>query len=175
MPAVAESVTALLQAGDPNMGTISGPIQAGDGFFWVEGTEVSDDNWKLQVTAMQGSARRAIDVLVQASSGIPYGFFSREDLDLRGADAGGDVLFDSWDPEDGTYDSLAINDHDGLTYADDDVPIGSNGSITVDGDVHVFGNLEFGPEGEVIWRDETNSYVSSDIDEASDETYELVS
>lgn len=138
--ALEESLVAMRTGSSGSVATAAAPARQGDGVCWATASQVGT-SLRLQVAAgMVGSGRAAVQRLVFM---YPPGFlesfaiFANNDLTLES-----NVLVDSFDSTLGTYATqLAMT---GTGYVSDAAITGSNGNVTVNSSVEVWGDVHPG-------------------------------
>ncbi len=151
---ISEALEALRSGKSGNVGTSEAPAYIGGGIVWVEATDMGGGRTQLDSMAMKDGGRAALRVVVEdgagAAGGAPGGsggsdpfftmLYSNKPLALNQ-----DNLIDSWDSSLGLYALQATNLKDGFLYAGTAAGAGSNASVKLDQNTHVFGDVHSGP------------------------------
>ena len=126
---LAESYAGLCVGKTGNIGTSDAPADFGGGLLWVEASDHTNGAKELECTAVSGRASVTLSVVVEpVEQSVSYqGLRSAGDMAL---DAG--ALVDGYDSSSGAYDSQASTDAD----------ISVGGSLAVDSEASLQGNLE---------------------------------
>ncbi|WP_145061985.1 DUF7305 domain-containing protein [Engelhardtia mirabilis] len=122
---LAEAYVGLGMAKTGNVGSETQPAIFGEGLFWVEATDKGGDLIELEATAMAGSARICLGMVVERAdvSVGSLGIFGTEDLTVQSG-----TLIDSYDSSQGTYaEQLASGQNNA------EANVGSAGAVTLDG------------------------------------------
>jgi hypothetical protein len=140
------AVEDLARGGTGSLGSELAPIGFGDQDYWVEATNIGDGRIALRGYGRDDRARMGVELVVQPSSS---GFF-------RWAAFGDEIVHmdsnsrtDSYDSELGDYASQAVNGSGSNAYANTEGDIGSNGDITMNSNIGVWGDANPGPGGTV--------------------------
>ncbi len=137
----------------------------GQGNYSVELTRVDDELYKANSTGTfnlgGNTCTHEIEVYIikRIKSIFTFGLFSSRDLTIVG-----NPLIDSYDSDNGTYESQAINidfSHGGVRYANSNGDIGTNENINLSGNVKVYGDASYGPTGNIFYG--MNSYVTGEV------------
>lgn len=96
---LAESFQALRIGRSGQVGSETEPAEFGDGLLWVDATETADDQVRLTSTALHGTGRASLALIVEPVE-IPLGFFSDEDLVVDEV-----LLLDGFNSEEATYEA----------------------------------------------------------------------
>jgi hypothetical protein len=131
---------------DGDIGTENAPIASGGHEFWVEATDIGDGRIALVSRGSDDDASMGVELVVQpeASGFFRWAAFGDEELHMDS-----NSRTDSYDSADGTYASQQVNGSGSNAYANTDGDVGSNGSITMDSNVGVWGDASPGPGGSV--------------------------
>jgi hypothetical protein len=152
---LAEAVAALEAGATGDVGSPAAPVALGDGVFWADATPQAGGETRVVVTAMAGSGRAAIDVVLEADADplFQYTLNSKDTLTMNA-----DVTTDSYDSSLGTYASQIASIYNGLSYALDGGDVASNSDIVLNARATIFGDAVPGPGKTVTFA--TDSYVS---------------
>lgn len=138
--ALEESLVAMRSGASGTVATAAAPARQGDGVCWATATQVGVSLRQVQAAGMVGAGRAAVQRLVfiyPPGSLENFAIFANNDLTLES-----NVLVDSFDSDAGTYATqLAMT---GTGYVSDQAITGSNGQITVNSSVNVWGDLHPG-------------------------------
>ncbi len=150
---ISEAMEAIRAGQSGNIGNADAPAYLGGGVLWVEATDLGSGRIQLDSWPMTHRGRAALRVVVESSAnggggggggGPGDGFFrmlfSDQDMQLDQ-----DVMIDSYDSTLGTYVSQATNTYGGTTYAGAKGGAAGNGTIQLDANVKVFGDVNCGP------------------------------
>jgi len=138
--ALEESLVAMRAGDQGSVGSAAAPARQGDGVCWATATPVGTSLFHVRAAGMCGNGRAAVQRLVfsyppdQLDS---FAIFANNDLELEA-----NVLIDSFDSGAGTYAAqLAAS---GTGHVSALAITGSNGNLTVDSSVEVWGDLHPG-------------------------------
>ena len=144
---VAEAMTAMRQGSSGAIGVDQNdPATLSDGILWVQAqtNPATPGFTQLTSTAMVGSGRAALQVLIEDTTQAPLFpnvLNSREQLTVNA-----DVVLDSYDSSAGTYASQKVNTHtSGIMYAGSNGDVSSNKDIIINANAHIFGDATPGP------------------------------
>ncbi len=126
------------------LGSVDAQIAFGGGTYYVISEDLGNDTVRLLAVGDMNGIRRALEAILAPER---YTLFSHAlfgDLDLG---AKGTIFTDSYDSEKGDYASQVVNTHTetGLSYAEANGSLGSNGDITIRGGAIILGNATPGP------------------------------
>jgi hypothetical protein len=141
--AIAEAMTAMRSDLPGNVGTMAAPAYLDGGVLWVTATDLGADRTRLVATALSGSGRAALDVVIEdlgQAPLFPSVLNSREQLSLNSG-----VMIDSYDSQLGSYASQAENVSGPHTYANQNGKVTSNQNIALSANATVFGDATPGP------------------------------
>lgn len=147
---LSEAVTAVRAGASGGIGSMDAPARLGDGIFWVTAEELDGDNVQLVSTALVGSGRSALALVIERQGGELGDLFratlnSRETLTMSA-----DVTVDSFDSAIGTYAEQMTNFDHGRFFANDNGDVLSNQDIVLNSRAGVFGDATPGPGYSVI-------------------------
>jgi len=160
---VSEALISMRFGASGNVGSMLAPAQSGGGLFWVQATDIGDNQTQLVSTAMVGSGRSAVELVVQGDDAPLFQatLNSKERIDLSNG-----VITDSYASAAGTYVSQEVNTTNGISHANLNGHVASNEGIYLNGTAHILGNASPGPgEGVSL---AAGSYVSGSTTPASD-------
>lgn len=143
---LAEGYTGLMVGHTGSVGTAEAPALHGEGVFWVEATELSDDLVELQATGLAKSGKAVLGLVVRRGTQNTgaLGIFSENDLVVPDGSA-----IDGYDSAGGAYAAQAAADPESIQHA----RVGSNGNVTViesGGATAILGDVFAGPGGAVL-------------------------
>ncbi|HVS19908.1 MAG TPA: pilus assembly PilX N-terminal domain-containing protein [Planctomycetota bacterium] len=155
---LAEGMVALRGGASGGVASQAVPAFFAGGVLWVEATPLAGDQTQLVATAMAGSGRAALSVVVTDEAQDPLFrtvLNSREQLTMNSG-----VIVDSFDSEVGTYASQMGNVDPvyGVPYAKDGGHVASNEDIVMNSNAKVFGDAVPGPGYAVSYS--TNNLVT---------------
>lgn len=99
---LAESFQALRIGRSGQVGSEASPAEYGDGLLWVDATATADDQVRLTSTALYGSGRASLALVVEPVD-TPLGFFSDEELVVDSV-----LLVDGFDSGEATYEEEIV-------------------------------------------------------------------
>lgn len=144
------AVRDLAQGGTGDLGTAQNPIDSGDQSYWVQGTPLGDGRTSLRSIGRDDKAEMGVEVVVQPD---PDSFFRwaafGEELLHMDSNARTDSYDSSIDPGVNSYTLQAINGSGSNQYANSNGDVGSNGNITMDSNIGVYGDASPGVTGTV--------------------------
>jgi hypothetical protein len=141
---LAESYSGLTVGHTGRVGTPAEPAIHGEGVFWVEATQLSEDLIELESTGMAKSGKAVLGMVVRRGRQNvgALGIFSDSDLTVPN-----NALIDGYDSAEGGYAEQAAEDHHLVELA----RVGSNGNVYVNegrsGDTRILGDVTPGPSG----------------------------
>lgn len=144
---LAESYIGLSMAKTGNVGSSAEPALFGDGLFWVEAEEVDSTMVQLESTALAGSARITLGLVVERAdvSIGSLGFYSQQELVVAPG-----ATIDSYDSAAGAYaDQVASGENNSAAI------VGSNAGIMLNGTssaTTIRGDVVPGPRSSVTQR-----------------------
>lgn len=152
--ALADAVMAIESGATGAIGSAAAPAAMGGGVYWTTTTALGTGQTRVEVVAMAGSGRAAIDVVLEAEQDplFQYTLNSKDTLTMNEG-----VMTDSFDSQVGTYASQVANLHDGFNYAGDGGHVASNSNIELNARAHVYGDAIPGPGESVSFA--TDAYV----------------
>lgn len=141
------AVEDLSKGGTGSLGSSQAPVAYGDQRYWVEAhQDPGDPRITLQAFGRADRSRMGVELVVQP---LASGFF-------RWAAFGDEILHmdansraDSYDSEAGSYAAQQVNGSGSGAYANTEGDVGSNGDITMDSNIGVWGDANPGPGGTV--------------------------
>ena len=153
-----EAISALRAGRSGAVGSPANPAVLNGGVFWVTATGVLPNSILLECTALAGSGRAAVEVVVGDMTEEPLFqavLNSDETLTMNSG-----VTVDSYDSELGTYASQVVNiGFGGRPYAIDGGDVACNSDIVLNSGAVLFGDATPGP-GHVVFDAATGSHVS---------------
>lgn len=136
--AVAEAVAQLLAGGTGDIGSAAAPVASGAAVYWVAQSDPGNGEVELRATALVGSGRAATVVVLESPEDPLFeGVLNAQDSLTFSSRA----FADSYRSTLGTYASQATNTTGGVSHALMNASIGSNGSITMNADSTVMGDV----------------------------------
>lgn len=152
--AVREAVLAVAAGRSGRVGSRQAPALLGNGIFWVVATDLGNERRLLEVRAMKGSGRAALEVLIGTKDvTVPAGAFGDRSLVI---DSNG--FIDSYKSAEGSYASQATEKRKAHRFSTAGGVAGSNADVTIDNNGQVFGDVQPGPGGVVSING--NAYVA---------------
>lgn len=140
------AVDDLSNGGTGSLGSSQDPVAFGDQRYWVEAQDIGDGRIALQAFGRADHSRMGVEMVVQplASGFFRWAAFGDEELHM---DA--NARADSYDSDDGSYAAQQVNGSGSNAYANTEGDVGSNGDITMDSNIGVWGDANPGPGGTV--------------------------
>ncbi len=135
---LSEAIASMRRKSSGGVGTQALPAFLGDGIFWTEATDVGGGQTQIDVYALCGSGRAALEAVVEKSNQeaiFDAAISSRTQLTLNA-----DVLVDSFDSTVGTYASQAVTPSGGLNYALSNGNVYRDAAIVLNTQAQVFGD-----------------------------------
>lgn len=136
--------------GDGNVGSSSNPVEAGEQSYYVVATPLGNGRTSLVAYGSVDRAEMGVEAVVQP---IPESFFRwaafGEELLHMDSNARTDSYDSSIDPGVNSYPNQQVNGSGSNAYANANGDVGSNGNITMDSNIGVFGDASPGPTGTV--------------------------
>ena len=122
---LAEAYVGIGMAKTGNVGTEAEPAGFGEGLFWVEAIDKGGDLIELESTALAGSARISLGMVVERAeiSVGSLGIYATQDLTVESGS-----LIDSYNSSQGTYAEQVLSGDNNSESS-----VGSSGSVTLDG------------------------------------------
>jgi hypothetical protein len=155
---LSEAIAALRSGFSGAVGTPENPATLMGGVFWVVVTPVPPSSLRLECTALAGSGRAALSIIVGDMTEEPLFsavLNSDETLTLNSG-----VTIDSFDSELGGYDPQRVNvGFGGRPYALAGGHVASNSDIVLNANAVLFGDATPGP-GHVVHNVATGSHIS---------------
>jgi hypothetical protein len=138
------AVDDLVRGGTGTLGTKNQPVAQGSQRYWVQATDIGDGRIALLSYGREDRAQMGVEMVVQPSAN---GFF-------RWAAFGDEILHLDSNARADSYDStvapyFADNGSGSNAYDETDGDIGSNGNITIDSNIGVWGDAHPGVSGTV--------------------------
>jgi len=140
------AVDNLAQGGTGDLGTKNAPVNLGAHEYWVESTEIGSGRIALRSYGREDRSTMGVELVVQPSA---QGFF-------RWAAFGDEVVHmdsnsrtDSYESDAGTYLSQQVNGSGSNAHANSEGDVASNGNISMDSNIGVYGDANPGPGGVV--------------------------
>lgn len=150
------AVEELASGGDGDLGSKQAPVSFGSQRYWVEANDIGDGRIALVSYGREDRAQMGVELVVQPSA---QGFF-------RWAAFGDEILHmdsnsraDSYDSTVGPYD--ADNGSGSNAYDETNGDVGSNGNITIDSNIGVWGAAHPGPSGTLLGSHPENIFGST--------------
>jgi hypothetical protein len=143
-------VRSLATGGSGDLGSQNAPVAFGEQSYWVVSTPMGDGRTSLRSVGRDDGARMGVEVVVQPD---PSGFFRwaafGEELLHMDANSRTDSYDSTVNPGSSSYSSQQVNGSGSNAYANTDGDVGSNGNITMDSNIGVWGDAHPGPSGTV--------------------------
>lgn len=150
------AVEELAAGGDGDLGSKQAPVTFGGQRYWVEANDIGDGRIALVSYGRDDRAQMGVELVVQPSA---QGFF-------RWAAFGDEILHmdsnsraDSYDSTVGPYD--ADNGSGSNAYDETNGDVGSNGNITIDSNIGVWGDAHPGPSSTLLGSHPENIFGST--------------
>src|SRR5262245_14320890 len=144
------AVRDLSTGGTGDLGTGTAPVAYGDQSYWVVSTPIGDGRTALRSVGRDDSARMGVEVVVQPD---PDAFFRwaafGEEMLHMDSNARTDSYNSSINQGLNSYPSQKVNGSGSNAYANTNGDVGSNGNITMDSNIDVYGDASPGPSGVV--------------------------
>ena len=142
------AVADVLRGGAGTIGAANTPVAFGGGGYWASTVDHGDGSYTVTSVGDVSGQRRAVEVVIAPIKTAPFtkALFGQLDLDV-----GGSVFTDSYESDQGSYASQAVNVHPvtGDTYAGSKGHLGSNSNISLFGSVTILGDAVPGPGASV--------------------------
>lgn len=143
---IAEAIHEIAREEDldetPGIGNVAGELDTGR--YEVRAQALDRRHYRLVARGTSGGVQRVLDIV---AAPVPMTFFQKALAGTSAVSVRGGARTDSYDSADGSYASQATNWDDGGLYANPYGDVGSNGSLSVEGDSTVVrGNAHPGPE-----------------------------
>lgn len=144
--ALALAIDELSNGGDGQLGSKQAPLALGEQRYWVVPTDIGDGRIALQAFGRQDRSTMGVELVVQPSAEgfFRWAAFGDEELHMDS-----NSRTDSYDSADGTYASQQVNGSGSGAYANTEGDVGTNGDITMDSNIGVWGDANPGPGGTV--------------------------
>ncbi len=138
------AVQDLARGGTGNLGSQQEPLAYGPNSYWVEATEIGDGRTSFIAVGRDDRSEMGVQLVVQkkGESFFRWAAFGDEMLHMDS-----NARTDSYDSQDGSYESQAVNGSGGSEHANEGGDIGSNADITMDSNSQVWGDAHPGPSG----------------------------
>jgi|GEM_PF-859438 len=142
---LSESLVAMRRGGTGRVGTEAIPARFGDGVFWTEAEDIGNAVRLVHSAAMYESGRVALEMIVfhYGTSPFDVAIFSDEALTIAS-----NVLIDSFDPANGTYQDQL--DASGESHLDDGAVVMSNSDIDLASNTEIYGDVHAGYDSELV-------------------------
>jgi hypothetical protein len=144
---VAQAIDELRAGGDGTIGSKQYPSTLGDQAFWVTASDIGSGRTSLMAYGRDDGSEVGVEVVVQQT---PQGFFRWAAFGEEELHMDSNARTDSYDSSLGTYTAQATNGSGSNQYANTEGDIGSNGTITMDSNIGVYGDASPGPGESVI-------------------------
>jgi hypothetical protein len=155
-----EAVHVARLGGLGSLGSAATPVSMGGGLFWVDATDIGGNELRLVCTALVGSGRTSLEVIVDSTFGLNAPLFDNVlNSSLAPLMLASNAMVDSYVSADGTYASQVVNTYDGVDYAGDNAWIRSADDVFISTNTRVFGDAIPGPTKTVVLAG-ASSYVS---------------
>jgi hypothetical protein len=140
------AVDALAAGGSGNLGSKQYPQSLGDESYWVTSTDLGSQRIQLEGYGRHDDSTVGVEVVVrrQAQGRFRWAAFGDEDLHMDS-----NARTDSYDSSVGSYDLQKVNGAGSNAYANAEGDVGSNGNISMDSNIGVYGDANPGPSGTV--------------------------
>ena len=144
------AVRSLATGGSGDLGTQYAPVDYGEQSYWVVSTPMGAGRTSLRSVGRDDRARMGVEVVVQpdADSFFRWAAFGEELLHMD-SNARTDSYDSSVNPGQNSYPDQAVNGSGSNQYANTNGDVGSNGNITMDSNIGVWGDAHPGPTGSV--------------------------
>jgi hypothetical protein len=149
---VAQAIGELRTGGDGTIGSKQYPQSIGDQAFWVTASDIGSGRTSLMAYGRDDGSEVGVEVVVQQT---PQGFFRWAAFGEENLHMDSNARTDSYDSSLGTYASQATNGSGSNQYANTEGDVGSNGGISMDSNIGVYGDATPGP-GESVTGDLAN-------------------
>ena len=146
------AIDELRTGGDGTIGSKQAPQSIGDQGFWVTASDIGSGRTSLMAYGRDDRSEVGVEVVVQQT---PQGFFRWAAFGEENLHMDSNARTDSYDSTLGDYDSQAVNGGGSNQYANTEGDVGSNGPISMDSNIGVYGDASPGP-GESVTGDLAN-------------------
>ncbi len=139
---IAEALLSLSSGGDGNIGNADAPVDYGNASFWVATIDQGSGQFAITSTGTENGISSCVEVIVkqEATSIYRWGAFGDEGVSLDS-----NARTDSYNSSLGAYGDQDVNGSGSNKYALANGDVGSNGDITGDSNVKVWGDATPGP------------------------------
>jgi len=144
------AVRELADAGDGNLGSKNNPVSFGGQSYWVTATALGNGRTSLVAVGRADRSEMGIEAVVQPDpdSFFRWAAFGEEMLHMD-SNARTDSYDSSVSQGSGSYTSQAVNGAGSNQYANTNGDVGSNGNISMDSNIGVYGDASPGTSGTV--------------------------
>jgi hypothetical protein len=139
-------VESLTRGGTGDVGSEQAPVVYGGQSYWVEATAMTKGRTSLVSVGRDDASRMGVEMVVQP---LARGLFRWAAFGDEYVHMDSNSRTDSYDSSVGTYLSQQVNGSGSNAYANTDGDIGSNGNISMDSNIGVWGDAHPGPGGTV--------------------------
>jgi len=146
------AIDELRAGGDGTLGSKQAPQVIGDQAFWVTASDIGSGRTSLMAYGRDDRSEVGVEVVVQQT---PQGFFRWAAFGEENLHMDSNARTDSYDSTLGDYTSQAVNGSGSNQYANTEGDVGSNGGISMDSNIGVYGDASPGP-GESVTGDLAN-------------------
>lgn len=141
---LSEAVFELSKGNSGALGSVQDPLDYDGAAFWVEATDLGDQQTRLVATGEVDRAGERIEMTVRQVNDSMFLWAAFGDLYL---DLDSNARVDSYDSTLGTYASQVDNGSGSDAWADAEGNVGSNGDIDLYSNSKIYGNATPGPSG----------------------------
>jgi len=141
---LSDAVYDMACGGNGDVGSQQEPVDYGNGDYWVDTTNLGGELYQVVATGRESRAGARLELTLQRTTHnvFEWGAFGDEVLVMDS-----NARTDSYDATVGTYASQAVNGSGSSAYAKSNGDVGSNGDITLNANVKVFGDSMAGVGG----------------------------
>jgi len=136
------AIDELRGGGDGTIGSKQSPESIGGQAFWVTALDIGDGRTSLTAYGRDDRSEVGVEVVVQQT---PQGFFRWAAFGEENLHMDSNARTDSYDSSLGDYASQAVNGSGSNQHANTEGDVGSNGSISMDSNIGVYGDASPGP------------------------------
>jgi len=140
------AVEQLTRGGTGAIGNKYQPQEYGEQSYYVQATPMSDGRTALVSVGRDDDARMAVEMVVQRR---PSGFFRWAAFGDEWVHMDSNSRTDSYESDAGTYLSQQVNGSGSNAHANSEGDVASNGNISMDSNIGVYGDANPGPGGVV--------------------------
>ncbi len=142
---LSSAVQELALGGDGNLGVENNPVDYGPSSYWVEASDIGNGRTSLVSYGRDDRSEMGAELVVQRSPGeyFRWAAFGEESLHMDS-----NSRTDSYDST-LPYAAQAVNGSGNQQHANEDGDVGSNGNITMDSNIGVWGDAHPGMTGTV--------------------------